>query len=192
MGQDPPPEREFDEAEAYPLLEQAAADTIAALPDFPGFESRRYLRPEDCGETLGSEYEGWVAIEISYGFSGENSALPLVRTDYTNLLRQIWEEAGFDVHRDSIDPETGNGSLEAERPDGVNLWWGVAKGVSLTLQTGCIPATPDFDKPDYISPAGGTVTTDHALAGDLMNPPGDSTTEAIDPFATASESPTAG
>ncbi len=190
MDQDPPPATEFDEAEAYLVLEQAAAEIVAGLPDFPGFNTRWYMRPQDCGEALGSRYEGWVAIEIGYGFSGADSALPLVRTEYADLLRESWQEAGYDVHRDDIDETTGVGSIEAERPDGVNLWWTAAKGVSLTLQTGCVPQTPDFDKPDYLPPAGGSVTIDDALAGALMHPPTADTTEAVDPFATEPASPT--
>jgi hypothetical protein len=192
MFQDSPPAREFDEAEAYPLMEQIVLDTIAQLPEFPGFEKRMYLLPEDCGEALGDRYDGWVALEIRYGFSDENSELPMVRTDYTELLREQWESAGYDIHRDDFDPATGRGTLEAERPDGINLWWWVADGVSLTLQTGCIPATEDFDKPDYIPPAGGVLPENDPAAQNRMNPPEDSTSEAIDPFATESASPTGG
>lgn len=193
MFQDPPPDREFDEAAAYPLMEQIVADTIAGLPDFPGFYQRGYLRPEDCGETLGSAYDGWVALEIWYGFSGDVSVTDLVKTDYTNLLRESWIDAGYDLHDDSIDPATGRGTLQAERPDGINLWWWVADGVSLTIQTGCIPATDDFDKPDYIPPVGGVLPeNDRAVSDKVMSPPEDATTEAIDPFATESASPTGG
>lgn len=184
--QDPPPEREFDEAEAYPLVEQIVADTVSDLSDFPGFYQRLYAT-EDCGEMLGNQYDGWVAIEIRYGFTAEDSATDLVKLEYTNLLRRAWTDAGFDVHRDTIDPETGRGSLEAVRPDGINLWWWVADGVSLTLQTGCVPATEGFDKPEYIPPAGGVLPeNDHAVAGNhFENPPEDATDEAVDPFATA-------
>ncbi len=189
LMQDPPPERDFDEAEAYPLMEQIVADTVADLPDFPGFHQRSYARPEDCGEALGGRYDGWVALEIRYGFTGEDSATELVKIEYTNLLRERWAAAGYDVHRDDIDPGTGRGSLEAERPDGVNLWWWVADGVSLTVQTGCVPATSGFDKPDYIPPAGGGLDTDHAVAGDLMSPPEDSAAAAVDPFASGSTGP---
>jgi hypothetical protein len=189
LMQDPPPERDFDEAEAYPLMEQVVAETISTLPDFPGFYQRRYARPEDCGEVLGSRYDGWVALEIRYGFTGDDSATELVKTEYTNLLRETWTEAGYDIHHDDIDPETGRGSMEAERPDGINLWWWVADGVSLTVQTGCIPATPEFDKPDYIPPVGGSLDTDHAVAGNLMHPPEDNTSEAVDPFASGSAGP---
>ncbi|MEV3938941.1 hypothetical protein AB0K52_23585 [Glycomyces sp. NPDC049804] len=185
MFQDPPPAREFDEAEAYPLMEQIVLDTIAELPDFPGFEKRVYLRPQDCAESLGEQYEGWVALEISYTFSDENSALPRVQTGYTPILREQWEAAGYDIHRDNIDPETGHGSLEAERPDGINLWWWVMDGVSLTVQTGCVPKTPDFDNPDYIPPAGGVLPENDAAAQNRMNPPEEATDEATDPFATA-------
>ncbi|WP_112136420.1 hypothetical protein [Glycomyces dulcitolivorans] len=192
MFQDPPPDREFDEAEAYPLMEQIVLDTISELPDFPGFEKRIYLRPEDCAEALGSGYEGWVALEISYTFSDATSSLPLVRTDYTMLLREQWESEGYNIHRDDIALDTGRGSLEAERPDGINLWWWVADSVSLTLQTGCIPATEGFDKPDYIPPAGGVLPESDPAAQNRMNPPESSTSKAIDPFATTSESPSGG
>lgn len=185
--QDPPPERDFDEAEAYPLMEQIVADTITPLPDFPGFYQRSYISPEDCGEALGSQYDGWVALEIWYGFSGDASATDLVKIDYTNLLRDTWTEAGYDIHRDDIDSETGRGSLEAERPDGVNLWWWVADGVSLTVQTGCIPGTEGFDKPDYLPPVGGVLPeNDHAVNDARINPPADDTAEAVDPFASES------
>jgi hypothetical protein len=183
MSQDPPPEREFDQAEAYPLLEQTVLDTIAELPDFPGFATRGYMKEEDCAQ-LGEQYEGWVAIEIYYTFSQEHAESALVRTDYTNKLRQMWTDAGYDIHRDTLS-SNDTGSIEAERPDGVNLWWGVAGGVSLTLQTGCVPSTPEFDKPDYIPPAGDVPPGgDKAMLGGMMKTPSESesSADAIAPF----------
>ncbi|WP_460497081.1 hypothetical protein [Glycomyces tarimensis] len=182
MSQEPPPEREFDQAEAYPILEQIVNDTIAELPDFPGFHRRSYANEEDCAP-LGEGYEGWVAIEIRYGFGAEDSRSALVRTEYTNLLRDMWTDAGYDLHRDEGDGN-GPGSMEAKRPDGINLWWWVAGedgGVSLTLQTGCIPSTPGFEKPDYIPPAGG-VPPEEDLAAPRMNPSPEPSADAIAPF----------
>ncbi|SDE43659.1 hypothetical protein [Glycomyces harbinensis] len=189
MNRNPPPERDFDEAEAYPLMEQTVLDTIAGLPDFPGFKSRMYYSPEDCEESLGEQYQGWVSLEIAYTFDGPNSESDLVRTTYTDLLRDQWTAAGYEVHQDSIDASTGRGSLEAERADGINLWWTVSGSVSFAVQTGCIPATEGFDKPDYIPPAGGVIPENDAAVQNRMNPPEDAAGEATDPFASASESP---
>lgn len=185
MTQDAPPERDFDQAQAYPLLEEIVADTVETLPDFPGFYQRMYYPVEDCGH-LGEAYKGWVAIEIAYGFSAEDSLTDTVRRDYTAILRDQWTEAGYEIHRDTIDPETGNGSLEAKRPDGINLWWGVHDGASLSLQTGCIPPTEGFEKPDYISPAGGVAPeNDHAV--NSMKPPTDEESKTQDPSASSSD-----
>ncbi|GAA1676898.1 hypothetical protein GCM10009830_24600 [Glycomyces endophyticus] len=189
MDQDPPPERDFDEAAAYPLMEQAVLDTIAGLPDFPGFKTRTYYSPEDCEEALGEQYKGWVSLEIAYTFDGPDSESELVRTTYTDLLREQWTAAGYDLHQDSIDSATGRGSLEAKRQDGINLWWAVSGSVSLAVQTGCIPATEGFDKPDYLPPAGGVLPENDQAAQNRMNPPEDSTGEVIDPFASGSASP---
>ncbi|WP_199034206.1 hypothetical protein [Glycomyces salinus] len=182
MSQESLPEREFDQAEAYPLLEQIVRDTADGLPDFPGFGRRRYMNEEDCSQ-IGSQYEGWVSIEIRYVFSAEDSVTDLVRVEYTNLLRQMWTESGYDLHRDDGNGD-GPGSMEARRPDGVNLWWTVAGdegGVSLTLQSGCVQSTPGFEKPDYIAPAGG-VPLEEDLAADRMKPSPEPSADAIAPF----------
>lgn len=164
---EPPfPEREFNNHEAYKLMEQLATDAAAELPDFPGFEQRKgsFL---DC-EDKGTVYDDWVSIELHYTFSPGNAASELVRTDYTNALREYWTGENYEITRDQSNPRT---HLEAVYPGGITLWWQVVEGARLTIQSGCVPVGDGQRITDYIPPAGGVTPENDRFGRKLENAP---------------------
>jgi hypothetical protein len=184
-----PPERDFDQSTAWELLEAAAAEAIADLPNFPGFYQRG-MNPLECSHAGAVDGE-YINLELSYRFSVEDSGTELTRSDYLDLLRDRWSEAGYDIHRDRPSGTGKDHSLEARRPDGINYWYDVSGYVSLKVQSGCIKAVEGGDYiPDCPTPLGG-VTRENDLASKYCSDintvyPEESPTEAIDPFATPS------
>jgi hypothetical protein len=162
----PFPERDFNNHEVYPIMEQLVADTVTAFPDFPGFALRKgsFLNCEKEGKI----YDDWVAIELRYTFSEENSNSEPVRTQYTDVLRDYWAEAGYEITRDEPNRSGTHYALEATVPGGIGLWWEVAGTVFLTVQTGCVPVGNGQRVTDYIPPAGG-VTSENDLFGRNLN-----------------------
>jgi hypothetical protein len=156
-----PPERDFDESTAWSRMEEAAAEAIADLPDFPGFEERMML--ELSCEHDGEVDEDYTRFELTYMFSAEASATDLVHEEYVRLLRERWTEAGYDVHRDEAygeDPVFHD--LEATRPDGLNYWLVAANYTSLTIQSGCVEKSGE---PSACPPPLGGVPHENDIAG---------------------------
>jgi hypothetical protein len=186
-----PPERDFDESTAWTRMEEAATEAIADLPNFPGFETRKLLELSCTHE--GQTDSDYIQFELTYTFGAEDSATNLVHEDYVNLLREQWSEAGYDVHRDEAygqDPVFHD--LEATRPDGINYWLVAANYTSLTVQSGCVKRAASSECPP---PLGGVLPENdiagrQTCGGAYDEPTGE--TEAIDPFATGSESPSGG
>jgi hypothetical protein len=147
-----PPESKYVESEVFVPMEAEVADTVAALPDFPGFESRSW-NEMPCSHN-GADSSEYVNIEIRYGFDDADSLTPTVRETYVDTLRQRWSDLGYDIHRDQPTPDGEHYALEARREDGINLWYRVMGGVSLLVQSGCVPRS-DPGEIEYISPAGG-------------------------------------
>lgn len=162
----PFPEREFDNHEVYPIMEQLVADSVAVLPDFPGFALRKgsFLNCEKEGEI----YDDWVAIELRYTFSEADSGREPLRTQYTDTLRDYWTEVGYEITRDEPNRSGTQYALEATAPGGIGLWWEVAGTMFLTIQTGCVPVGNGQRVTDYIPPAGG-VTPENDLFGRNLN-----------------------
>jgi hypothetical protein len=185
------PEREFDNHEVYPIMEQLVADAVAVLPDFPGFAERRGDLQE-CADSQGNEIEGWVSIELNYAFDEPTSLTEQVREEYTDILREAWSEAGYQINRDEASPDESQYNLEVSRSDGVTLWWRVWGLTVLTIQSGCVPIGDGIEKPDYIPPAGGVpLDAEHDPFGNYLDPstyadsePSGETTDeaAVDPF----------
>ena len=155
-----PPERDFDSSAAWSRMEEAAAEAIAELPDFPGFEERRMLELSCKHNREVNNY--CTRFELTYMFSAEDSATELVHEDYVDLLREQWTEADYDVHRDESrgeDPVFHD--LEATRPDGINYWLIAANYTSLVVQSGCVKRNGGSECPP---PLGG-VTEENDIAG---------------------------
>jgi hypothetical protein len=149
-----PPESVYTEAEAFAPMEAEVADIVAALPEFPGFESRSW-NELPCAHN-GVDDSDYVNIEIRYGFNDIESSSPTVRETYVDMLRERWNGQGYDIHRDQATPDGEHYALEARRDDGINLWYRVATGVTLLVQSGCVPKS-DPGEIQYLPPAGGPV-----------------------------------
>jgi len=164
-SESPFPERDFDNHEVYPIMEQLVADTVATLPDFPGFEVRtgKFLNCEEEGKI----YDDWVAIELQYAFSPADSETEQVRTQYTDDIRNYWTESGYEIVRDKETP-SGIRDLEASVSGGITLWWSAAYKATLTVQTGCVPVGNDQRATDYLPPVGG-VTPENDRFGSKLN-----------------------
>ncbi|QSB04862.1 hypothetical protein [Natronoglycomyces albus] len=156
------PPREFDQEAAYLRAETAIGQTIAALPEFPGFATRNW-RTAPCSHGNEAEDTGFVQVEVLYTFSPVWSAEPLVRQTYLSSLRQNWMPPEWELHRDEAGVN-GIHSLEAIRKDGVNLYYRVAKLVTLHGQTGCVERA---DVPSLVAPLGG-VETENDYAPDHL------------------------
>lgn len=146
-----PPESAYTQAEAYPPMEQAIADTIEILPDFPGFTYRSW-RELPCSHN-GIDNSDYTNIEISYGFGEELSTDPKIRETYVDVLREHWAELGYTTRTDEGD-DTGFYNLSVKREDGIALWYSVWGLVNLIVQSGCVPVS-DIDEIEYVPPAGG-------------------------------------
>ncbi|RRR99089.1 hypothetical protein [Glycomyces terrestris] len=149
MTEPEPPRR--SQADVYAPMEAAAAEAVAALPDFPGFASRTW-HEVPCDH--GGEH---VRVEIAYMFAEPLWGEPLVRETYADALRGRWEADGLDVHRNE---ETALASgrvdrnVEALTGDGLNLWYRVSGVVGLVVQSGCVARSAPGEI-EYVPPAGG-------------------------------------
>lgn len=153
---DIPPPSSYTQAEAYPPMEAAAADTVAALPDFPGFEQRTWTELP-CSHN-GVVDPAFVEVEIEYRFSLPDSATPLVRETYLGVLREHWTALGYRMLRDEprLLPDRTDHNLFAERGDGIGLWYWVAGYTVLRIQSGPVPISDASDIP-YVPPTGGVI-----------------------------------
>lgn len=174
-----PPEREFDQSTAWLRMEEAVAEAIEGLPDFPGFYERSMLQtPCSHGGVVDEDY---IGLELSYRFSDEDSLnMPVLHEPYRDLLREKWQEAGYEIVRDqerSADPVLYE--LEALRPDGMQYWFTAFHRVTLTVQSGCIKRAAVTEP--CPAPLGGVVE-DNAGRGRCKDSASEETTEAIAPF----------
>ena len=177
-----PPERDFDQTEAYQIVHDGFYDNLEHMADFPGFEFRRYSISE-CEHPDGSS-TGFVRMEMAYVFSSEDSDTELVRDDYFEALKEAWNGAGYEIHRDDVRHGGERKNLEARRDDGVNYRYRVWDRVALYIQSGCVRET-DIDEP-YFPPIGDVSPRDdqmHKFKDSDDGPSDDESEEAINPFA---------
>ena len=182
MSRQGPPERDFDQTEAYQIVHDGFYDNLEHMENFPGFDLRQFSR-SDCEHPDGSS-TGFVRMEITYVFSSEDSDTELVRDDYFEALKEAWDDAGYDVHRDDVRAGGERKNLEARRDDGVNYWDRVWDRVALTIQSGCVRETDIDDQ--YIPPIGDVSPRDDQMRkfkDSDDGPTDDESEEAINPFA---------
>lgn len=151
---DNPPEPQYTQAEAYAPMEAAAADAVAVLPDFPGFKER--IWGELPATHNGIDVQGYTIVEITYVFPLPDSATPLIRETYLDVLREHWTALGYAITRDAVKekPDRTDRSLVAIRPDGIALWYWAAGYTVLRVQSGPV-TTSDHDAIAYLPPTGG-------------------------------------
>ncbi|GAB3237370.1 hypothetical protein GCM10027447_36520 [Glycomyces halotolerans] len=170
----------LDQSEAWPRLEAAVHETIAALPDFPGFETRAL-------HELGCEDPTHVKYELSYGFSLADSESGAVRRDYVTILKQHFPTIGYDVHDERYGEDGQPRGLEALRvADGINVWYRILGLVSIKAQSGCVRRVDGFE-PYCPRPLGGVVrdrdaALDYAKRGYTDDEPDPDPIARIDPY----------
>lgn len=142
----------------WPRMEDAVRETIAALPDFPGFETRAF------GELAGA-HPDVVQYELSYTFALADSETAKVRREYVAVLKRHLPALGYTVHSERFGKDGAPQALEAVRPDGINLWYRVLGLVSVKAQTGPMPRDPDYDP--YCPPPLGGVARERDAALDF-------------------------
>ena len=179
-----PPESAYTQAEAYAPMEAAAAETVDALADFPGFEKRSWTEMP-CSHN-GIEDPDYTKIEIRYLFTLPDSESELVRDQYTEALRGHWTELDYTIATDEAveGADRTDRNLVAVREDGISLWYAVGGYVGLFIGSGCVPAG-DKSEIEYIAPTGGIEPGGaNDLVGDYFPEGIPATREAIAPFAT--------
>lgn len=179
-----PPESEYTQAEAYAPMEAAVADSIAALPDFPGFGSRTWHQ-NPCSHD-GIDDPDYVNVEIWYDLTEEDSQSDLVREDYVAVLRELWESQGYEITADdSTQLESRvDHILSAKREDGISLGYAVGRYAGFIINSGCVPVS-ELSEIEYIPPVGGIEPGSDQDNVDRYFPDGTPTDHAaaIDPFA---------
>jgi hypothetical protein len=168
------PELEFNLDEAFLRMDDAVAETIAGLPDFPGFYERRTLKLE-CAE------EGRESYEISYALPEETIGAELVTVDYFGILKEHWSSIGWNVHGERDDAHGKIADIQATRPDGVNIWYSNMLGqIVIHSQVACVSAEGN---PVCGPPLGGVLPeNDSHQDCELLTPEEIESTQAIAPF----------
>jgi hypothetical protein len=177
-----PPASAYTQAEAYAPMEAAAAEAVAALPDFPGFEQRSWAEMP-CSHN-GVDDPDYTKVEIRYRFALPDSQAPLVREQYVDLLRDHWTGLGYEITTDdSVEgEERTDRNLVALREDGVSLWYAVGGYTGLFVNSGCVPVSDPADI-EYVPPTGGiTPGGSGDLVGDYFPEGVPTAREAIAPF----------
>ncbi|MCD0444824.1 hypothetical protein LO763_14495 [Glycomyces sp. A-F 0318] len=177
-----PPESAYTQAEAYAPMEAAAAEAVAALPDFPGFEQRSWAEMP-CSRG-GVDDPDYTRIEIRYRFSLPDSGAPLVRERYVELLRDHWTGLGYEITADDAveGGERTDRNLVALREDGISLWYAVGGYAGLFIDSGCVPVS-DAGDIEYVPPTGGVAPGGPGdLVGDYFPEGVPAAREAVAPF----------
>lgn len=181
-----PPESEYTQAEVYAPMETAVADSIAVLPEFPGFGSRTWHQ-NPCSHD-GVDDPDYINVEIWYDLSEQDSQSDLVREDYVAALREWWESQGYEITADdSTQLESRvDHILSAQREDGISLGYAVGKYAGFIINSGCVPVS-ELSEIEYIPPVGGIEPGSDQDNVDRYFPDGIPTDQAaaIDPFARA-------
>ncbi|MFC4334043.1 hypothetical protein [Salininema proteolyticum] len=146
----------YTQAEALPLMEEEAAAAVEAIPDFPGFSGRGWRASTS---DVNNEFkDGYTDLEISYMFDREVGHTQPVREELGKLLRDHWEERGYEIHGEKSQEDdrfgTTDYSVMATRSDGINLWFRVLDRVSLKISYRGAKESEPGEVP-YIAPVGG-------------------------------------
>lgn len=129
-----PRKLDFDLSEAFLRMDEAVAETIAGLPDFPGFQTRTTLKLE-CAE------EGYESYEMNYTLPEDTIGDELVTQEYVEVLKEYWPSINYEVHDEREYPDGTPKALEARRADGINVWYSNMLGqIVIHSQAICVRA----------------------------------------------------
>jgi hypothetical protein len=149
------PESIYTQPEAFAAMEAVAADMVAALPDFPGFEKRTWLE-HPCTRN-GIEDFDYASVELEYQFSEADAQTPAVREEYVDLLKEHWVAQGYEVELDDVTEGEGRTDrslvVYSEEKD-LQITYRVAYQVPIMITSGCMPVSEPGDV-TYIPPLGG-------------------------------------
>nr|BFF22126.1 hypothetical protein GCM10025732_00910 [Glycomyces mayteni] len=164
------PELEFKLDEAFLRMDDAIAETIEGLPDFPGFYERTTLKFE-CPDP------GRESYEINYTLPEETIGSDLVTKEYFEILKEYWPSIGWEVHGERDNAQGNVADIEAIRPDGVNVWYSNMLGqIVIHAQVACVAPG---DGPALCGPPLGGVLPENDRARDCS---------VVEPEASESES----
>lgn len=170
------PELEFDLSEAFLRMDEAVAQTIEGLPDFPGFKTRTTLKLE-CAE------EGRESYEIAYALPEDTIGDELVTREYFDVLKDHWQSLGWNIHGERDDVDGNVSDIQATRPDGVNIWYSNMLGqIVIHSQVACVRAEGN---PVCGPPLGGVTPENDSTQDCMVIEPEVSeseTSEAVAPF----------
>ncbi|SDE43678.1 hypothetical protein [Glycomyces harbinensis] len=168
------PELEFNRGEAFLRMDEAVAQTIEGLPNFPGFQQRTTLKLE-CAE------EGRESYEVNYTFPEETIGSDLVTKEYFAVLKEYWPSIGWEVHGERDDVDGDIADIQATRPDGVNVWYSNVLGqIVIHSQVACIE--PEGE-PVCGPPLGGVTPENDSTKDCVIETPEESESESVDAIA---------
>jgi hypothetical protein len=169
-----PPELEFNRGEAFLRMDEAIAQTIEGLPNFPGFQERTTL-------ALGCSEEGRESYEINYTFPEDTIGAELVTKEYFPVLKEHWSSQGWEVHGERDDVDGNIADIQATRPDGVNVWYSNMLGQAVIhAQVACVE---DEGEPVCGPPLGGVLPENDRTKYCTLETPDDSESETADAVA---------
>lgn len=154
-GEEAPPESIYTQAGAYEEMEAVAADLVAVLPDFPGFEQRTWLE-HPCTHD-GEEDPDYVSVELEYKFSEADAQTPAVREEYVDLLKEHWTGQGYEVELDDTvegGERTDRSLVVYSESKQIRITYRVAYQVPIMISSGCMPVSQPAAF-TYVPPLGG-------------------------------------
>ncbi|QSB04860.1 hypothetical protein [Natronoglycomyces albus] len=150
--------------DAFAMAEETISDVIALLSNFVGFQRRMWIA-HPCAHD-GQVKPDSVHAEVTYVFGPDDSASPVTRKTYVEILRQALATDGRTLFRDEATNQGTHHSLEATTAEGLNLYYRVAHYVYVRVHSGCVVRTDRLPN----LPALGGVTLDNDKAQALIHP----------------------
>lgn len=143
---EPSAEADYNQTEVMPVMEEALAETVEGIPDFPGFHERQWTESSCLGGFKGQEsFDEFVELKITYHLGEEYFDDSETSEAIADVLRDHWVGMGFEI---SQDRETGTGEFEtlsAERDDGVTLSFNGVGKLNFSAYVGCVDRTDEWD-----------------------------------------------
>ncbi|QSB06099.1 hypothetical protein [Natronoglycomyces albus] len=156
---------DYNQTEAIPVMESLVAEAIEPLPDFPGFGERVWGISGCYGGLKGlDEHKEFVELKLTYYLVAEDWDEASKREGYAEVLREHWNDLGYEVDVDRTDGTGEFSRLGLTRDDGLAIAFFAGGKVGFEVYTGCIDRT---DEMHYVPPVGG-VAPEHDRARGFM------------------------